>query len=257
MTELLTNVLATYEPMTWVLILLASFCTAAFHAVAGLGGVLLLSALLTPLMGIKIVIPVLSVAAVIGNVTRLYLFRQAAQWWAVKAIMLTAVPGIILGALFYAWLPAKAIAIIMGVFLIVSVPLRRWLKSRNFVVGTKGLSAVGMVFGLFGGTVIGAGLILGPFMLGAAIMGEALVGTVAAIGSILNVTKSIVFSGTKLVGIEHIVIGFAIGLCMIPGSWTGRWIVRNTPIRLHTVLVEALIIAGGIFFLVQGFDRSA
>ncbi len=256
-TDLLNNLLATYEPLTWVLIFAAAFFTAAFHAVAGLGGVLLLSALLTPLMGVKIVIPVLSVAAVIGNATRLYLFRSSVQWWAVRATMFAAVPAIVAGALLYSWLPARAIAVIMGVFLIVSVPLRRWLKKRDFEVGAKGLSAVGLVFGLFGGTVIGAGLILGPFLLGASIVGEALVGTVAAMGTILNVTKSVVFGGTKLVGLEHVIIGIALGLCMIPGAWTGRWIIRNTPIRLHTILVEALIIAGGCFFLWQGFSRAA
>jgi len=72
----------------------------------------------------------------------------------------------------------------------------------------------------------------------------------------LNVTKSLVFGGTRIVGLELVFVGLAIGLCMIPGAWTGRWIVRNTPIRLHTQLVEALIICGGIFFLWQGFGRS-
>lgn len=256
MIEALLNLVDSFSLSTWILIIAASFATATFHAVSGLGGVLLLSALLTPLMGVKTVIPVLSIAAIIGNLTRLYLFRNTVQWWAVKSVMITAIPAIIIGALLYSWLPAPIIAIIMGIFLIVSVPLRRWLKKREFEVGSGGLSSVGAVFGLFGGTVIGAGLILGPFLLGANILGEALIGTVAAIGTMLNVTKSLVFGGTRIVGLELVFVGLAIGLCMIPGAWTGRWIVRNTPIRLHTQLVEALIICGGIFFLWQGFGRS-
>lgn len=254
--QFLMDLINTYSVATWILIAAAAFGTAAFHAVAGLGGVLLLSALLTPLMGVKLVIPVLSVAAILGNGTRLVLFRNAVQWWAVRAVMLTALPAIIVGAFLYTRLPSRSIAFVMGVFLILSVPARRWLKSREFVVGKAGLSGVGLVFGLFGGTVIGAGLILGPFLLGANILSEALIGTVAGIGLILNITKSTVFGSTTLITLEHFIIGLGIGLCMIPGAWTGRWIVRNTPIRLHTVFVECLIVAGGLFFLYQALGAD-
>lgn len=36
------------------------------------------------------------------------------------------------------------------------------------------------------------------------------------------------------------------GLCTVPGTWVAAWILRRTSVRIHTVFVETLIVAGGI-----------
>jgi len=105
--------------------------------------------------------------------------------------------------------------------------------------------------GCRGGFVVGAGLILAPFLLGAGLIGEAMVGTVAVIGFTLNFTKTIVFGSTTVLTVPLIMLGIAIGLMSVPGVWCGRWILSNTSIRLHTLLIEALILAGGFYFLWQ------
>ena len=46
--------------------------------------------------------------------------------------------------------------------------------------------------------------------------------------------------------------GMLIGLCTIPGAYLGRWIVRNTPIRIHTLFLETLVLCGASYFLWQG-----
>ena len=45
--------------------------------------------------------------------------------------------------------------------------------------------------------------------------------------------------------------GLLIGLCTMPGAYTGRWIVTNTPIRLHTAFMEIFILCGAGYFLWQ------
>ena len=167
--------------------------------------------------------------------------------------MVTGLPGIIAGAIVYLYLPVKAIAIVMGCFLLISIPLRRVFKKRNYKVGYRGLSAVGVVYGLISGTVFGGGMILGPFFLGAGIVGQSLVGVVAALGLTLNITKSIVFGAGSLLDHELISLGVLVGVCTIPGGMLGKWIVKNTDIEVHTVIVETLMFAGGCYFLYQGF----
>jgi uncharacterized protein len=40
------------------------------------------------------------------------------------------------------------------------------------------------------------------------------------------------------------------GLCTIPGTWAAAWIVKRTSIRIHTLAMEGLVMAGGIAMVV-------
>jgi uncharacterized membrane protein YfcA len=43
--------------------------------------------------------------------------------------------------------------------------------------------------------------------------------------------------------------GVLIGLCTVPGAYTGRWIVTNTPLRIHTLFMEIIVLTGAGYFL--------
>ena len=40
-------------------------------------------------------------------------------------------------------------------------------------------------------------------------------------------------------------------LCTIPGTWVATWIVRRTDIRIHSLLMEGLVGAGGAVILAE------
>jgi len=247
------SLLGQLDALTLVLVGLAAFATALFHSVAGFAGALLLSVCLAPLIGVRAVVPVVALAMIISNSNRILLFRNQIDWKAYRAIMITGLPGIVVGAVIYLYLPVKAIAMVMGCFLLLSIPLRRVLKKRNYSVGYRGLSVVAIVYGVVSGTVFGGGMILGPFLLGAGIVGQGLVGIVAALGLTLNITKTIVFGAGNLLDREMISLGILVGICTVPGGLLGKWIVKNTDIAVHTVIVEVLMFVGGCYFLYQGF----
>jgi len=246
------SLLGQLDLITLSLVAFAAFATALFHSVAGFAGALLLSVCLAPLIGVRAVVPVVALAMVISNSNRILLFRQQIDWAAYRAIMITGLPGIVAGAVLYLYLPVKAIALVMGCFLLLSIPLRRVFKKKNYSVGYRGLSAVGIIYGVISGTVFGGGMILGPFLLGANIVGQGLVGIVAAMGLTVNITKTLVFGVGNLLDRELISLGVVVGICTIPGGLLGKWIVRNTSIEVHTLVVEALMFAGGCYFLYQG-----
>lgn len=251
------SLLGQFSVLTLGLIALSAFATALFHSVGGFAGALLLSVCLAPLLGVQAVVPVVAVAMVISNVNRLWLFRRSINWAVYRAVMVTGLPGIVLGAVIYLYLPVRAIAIVLGIFLVLSIPLRRALKKRNFKVGLRGLSVVGIGYGVMSGTVFGAGMILGPFLLGAGVIGEGLVGLVAALGLTLNVTKSVVFGAGQLLDPSLLTAGLVIGIFTIPGGIAGRYIVQHTDIRIHTVFIETLLLCGGCYFIYQGVVPTA
>jgi len=225
------TLLGQLDVLTLILVAIAAFATALFHSVAGFAGALLLSVCLAPLIGVRAVVPVVALAMIISNSNRILLFRNQIDWKAYRAIMITGLPGIVVGAVIYLYLPVKAIAMVMGCFLLISIPLRRIFKKRNYKVGYRGLSAVAVVYGVISGTVFGGGMILGPFLL------------VFGVGELLNR--------------EMVSLGILVGVFTIPGGLLGKWIVKNTDIGVHTVIVETLMFAGGCYFIYQGFSMSA
>ncbi len=239
------------DAISMVLIVLAAFGTAVFHSVGGFAGGLLLAICLAPILGVKETVPVTATAMIISNANRVWAFRRTIDWRAFGSIFGVAAPFIALSAFVYVRLPVPIVAVLLGLFLIASVPLRRYIARREFQVGPRALSMVAIPYGLISGSTFGAGVILAPFLLGAGVFGEYLVGTVAALGFGLNLTKTVVFGLSPLLDHPLLIKGIIIGLCAVPGAYVGRWIVRRTSIRVHTAYMETFIICGACYFLWQ------
>ena len=135
------------DPTNLITMALAAFITAAFHSVSGFGGALLLVIALAPILEIKTVIPLVAVAVIISNVTRLWVFRHELVTPIFISIIVTALPFMVIGALLFVYLPVKIIVVMLGIFLTVSVPGRRLITKRGIKVGRLGFrpSALFMV----------------------------------------------------------------------------------------------------------------
>lgn len=234
-----------------LVMLLAAFLTAVFHSVSGLAGALLLVIVLGPLLDLKTVVPLVAVAVIISNVTRLWVFRHELDRPIFLSIIITALPGMVAGAFIFIYLPVTTIALILGIFLAVSVPGRRFLKRRGVKVGRLGFALIGPIYGVISGVTMGAGLMLAPFFLGAGIVGGRIVAMTAALGITLNITKTIIFGASPLLNLPLLGVGVMMGLCTIPGAYVGRWILQKTSIRVHTLLTEMVMVAGAAFFFSQ------
>ena len=245
------------ETLPLILALAAAFGTAVFHSVGGFAGALLLAICLAPIIGVKETVPVTATAMVISNCTRVWVFRKSVEWRAFLAIFGTATPFIILSAVIYISLPVVIVALVLGVFLVLSVPLQRTMSHLNVKVRKKGLAAAAVPYGLLSGSTFGAGMLLAPFLIGYGLAGEMLVGTIASIGFGLNLLKAVVFGFSPLLTTPLLLKGLLIGLFTIPGAYVGRWIVRSTPLRIHKLFMEALILSGGLYFLYEAAREFA
>ena len=234
---------------TLVYVAAVAFLSAVFHSVSGYAGGLILAIALAPVIGVKATVPVVAMSLLISHTSRVWAFRKGFKWPMYRDVMLTGLPGIVLGASIYSLLPLGGIAVVLGVFLLTAAPLRRLMQRLEVQVGRKSLMGAGVPFGILSGSAIGAGLILAPFFLAAGLAGEALIGTMAAIAFTVNVLKTVVFSGFSVLTADLAIMGVAVGACTVPGNLLGRWIVRNTPIRVHIALVETIVAAGGLYFL--------
>ena len=230
----------------------AALATAVLHSVGGFAGALMLAIAVAPVLGVKATVPIVSVAMIVSHASRAWMFRKAVDWGAFRILFFCSFPFIIIGVLTYVELSERAVAMFLGCFLLVTLVLRRVLAGFEITVPRAVVGAVAVPYGFLSGMTFGVGMILAPFMLGAGIVGETLLATVAVMGVTLNVTKTVAFGLSPLLTTELALIGLAIGLCTIPGHALGRWIVRRTSIRVHTLVLELFVALGAIYMLAKG-----
>ncbi len=243
---------AEYSQVEILYLIVVALVTATAHSVGGFGGSLMMAILASPVIGVKETVPVVSVAMTVSQSARTWVFRKQINWPIFLRVFIVAFPFMILGVVVYIELPTNIIAVFLGLFMIIMLPLRHFLARRNITTGLWGITLVSVPYGFLAGTSFGVGLILGPFLLGAGVSGLNLIGTVSAIGIVLNGIKSVAFGFSPLLNGHLLVIGIMLGGCTIPGHYLGRWIVTNTPFRLHTLYCEGFLLAGGLHFLWQG-----
>jgi uncharacterized protein len=220
--------------------------------VGGMGGFgtgVILTAALTPLIGVKAVVPVLAVAGVIINAGRFWFYRRSLERRALGIVLAAALPFLVLGTWLYSVLDARAIGTILGIAVMASIPLRRVLKKRAVVLGNAGLAVGSGVFGLASGLATGTGVILVSLLLGAGLSGPAVLATDALATIALDLCKAALFQRFDLLDTEAFTTGVVIGVATIPGSALAAWLVNRLGAKLHVLFMEALILAGGAFML--------
>ena len=238
-----------------VLMGFAGFLAAVLHSLTGFGGALFLATMLTPLIGIRYAVPVTTAAMIVANASRIHAFRHDIPWRVVAVILPAAVPGIIIGAIVFVGMAEHLVSLLIGSYLICAVIARRLVRGTR-PVGRGALGAASAVYGLVGGVSFGAGLILAPFLLGAGIAGAQLVATVAVAGFVLNGLKSLVFGWSEAFGPAVLWAGALVGLCAVPGTYLGRWLLHRLASGVHTWILEAMLVVMGVW-LVTGGIRTA
>src|SRR5205814_8849903 len=127
---------------------------------------IILTAGLAPLIGVKNVIPVMTVASAIINCGRFWFYRSSLETAKLALVLTCALPSLLLGVWIYSVLDARAIGTVLGVVVIASVPSRRYLKRHAIALGNGGLAAGSIVFGLAHGVASGVGVIMASVLLG-------------------------------------------------------------------------------------------
>jgi uncharacterized protein len=240
--------------LAWVL--LAAFGSAILGGVGGFGTGIILTAVLIPLVGVKAVVPVLSLAGVLINGGRFWFYRREINWPVARRVLMTAVPALVLGTFIYARLDARPLGILIGCMILLSIPIRRTLKARAITLAERGLMVGGGVFGLTNGFASGMGVILVSLLLGAGLSGPAVLATDALITIFIDLLRAAIFGKFDLLNGSSALLGLAIGVATFPGSWLASVLVNKLHARLHILFMEALIVFGGIMIIWNSWSAS-
>ncbi|MFN3980285.1 MAG: sulfite exporter TauE/SafE family protein [Caldilinea sp.] len=231
--------------VTLALLFATSWLAATVSGVAGFGGALLLLPVLTNLVGVKAAVPILTIAQLWGNASRVWFGRTEIRWRPVLYFIVTAIPFSIVGGMLFVDLPKQTIMASIGILLIVIVALRR-LKVTRFGFGEKGLLIGGALTGFLSGLAGSAGPLGAAFFLGLDLPALAYIASEAVTALAMHVTKTIVYQRYALIGVQELAYGLLLGVGMIAGSWTGKQIAVKLPKAKFIALVEVLLVLSAL-----------
>lgn len=232
-----------------------AFGAAIIGGMAGYGTGLLLPLVLVPIIGAENVVPVIAVSALFTNVSRLVAMRDHVDWPKVALMLPAAIPLVMLSAYGFTRLDERGASLVIGAMLIVLVPLRRWLAHVGFRLRGWQLVPAGGIYGFITGSSTGAGVILVSFLMAAGLGGPAVVATDAAISIVIGLAKAATFGWNAALPPPVLVFALMVGLATLPGAFVARAILERLPVRLHTLMLEAVIVIGGIGLIVRGLAR--
>ncbi|MCI4430104.1 MAG: sulfite exporter TauE/SafE family protein [Burkholderiales bacterium] len=235
--------------LQWLGVGVVAFAASILGGLAGYGTGLVLPVVLAPVVGVANVVPVMALAMVLNNGSRVAAFWRDVQWPHVRRVLLLGLPACVAGAYGYTLLDARWVALLIGLFLLASIPLRRALKRANYELGARGEVGAGAGFGFINGGMTGTGVLLISLLMAGGVQGAALIGTDATISVIMGLFKVAIFGGFDRLDASLAIAGLLIGFCTTPGAFVARRLLTLIPAGVHTGLMEAVVLVGGAGFV--------
>ncbi len=234
------------------IVALAAFSAIA-GGVAGYGTGALMPLVLVPMIGAAPVVPIIAISAMFSNTARITAFRRLVDLRRVLIALVVALPTCALGAWLYTLLSGRGAALVIGTTLIATVPLRRLFRRRGYQLGEKGYVVGASLWGLLMGGTTGAGVILLSVMMAVGLEGAAVIATDAAVSVVTGIVKVAVFGLAGALIAQVVVIGCLIGAVTFPCTFIAKLIVERMPVHVHTALLDAVVIVGGLVMIAGAF----
>lgn len=151
--------------MGFLFVLIVGLVAGTISGIVGTGSSIMLMPVLVYQYGPKQAVPIMAVAAVMANLSRILAWWREVDWRACIAYSITGIPAAALGARTLLALPSHAVDIAIGVFLIAMVPVRHWLARHRLKANLWHLAIGGALIGYLTGIVASTGPLSVPLFL--------------------------------------------------------------------------------------------
>ena len=224
----------------------------AVASLAGFG----IGSLLTPLLevktGIGVAVAGVSIAHFFGTALRCWLLRKHIDRTVLISFGLTSAAGGLAGAFLHSILQSTLLSIVFGILLILAgisglTGLFEKMRLKGPVVWLAGLLS-----GLFGGLVGNQGGIRSAALLSFDLSRDQFVATATGIALMVDVARVPVyftFQSADILSIWQYVMIATVGVVI--GTLVGKKVLEKLPQNVFRKVVSALILAVGIYILVQ------
>jgi uncharacterized membrane protein YfcA len=223
--------------------------------VAGYGTGVLLPLVLVPITGAETVVPIIAITALFTNTSRAVVFRDAIDAPRTLIVLAGAVPTCVLGAFGFTLLSGRGALLLIGLTLMASVPLRRLMHRRGLVVEQRGLAVGAVGYGVLVGGTTGSGVLLLALLMASGLAGAGVIATDAAISIVVGMVKIAVFGIAGIVDSKVLAFALLIGAISMPGAFLAKALVDRMPLRVHTAILDAVVLFGGAFMVFNALAK--
>ena len=229
-----------------------AFLASTLAAMAGFGGSAVLLPALVLVFGVRDAIPILTVAQLIGNLSRVWFNQRELYLPVVGWFAMGGVPAALVGGFLFASAPLSFLTRLLGIFLIAVVVYRHAGTSSTLRLPLRTFPFLGALFSFFSALLGSVGPIMIPFFLAYGLVKGALIGTEALATVVMHVTKLVAYGHTAVLTSHSITVGLALGSIMILGSFVGKKILDRLPEKIFVLLIEATLLVAGLGFVIRG-----
>lgn len=199
--------------------------------------------------GPKEAVPIMAIAALMGNISRVVAWWREVDWRACAAYAATGAPAAALGAKTLLILPARVVDLAIGAFLIVMIPGWRWLGALKIRLSLWHLAVLGAGIGYLTGIVVSTGPISVPVFLAYGLFKGAFIATEAAGSLGVYLGKAVAFREFGALPVPVLLKGMITGSSLMGGSFVAkRCMVRLSP-QVFRLMMDGLMLAAGVSML--------
>lgn len=241
-----------HEVLEWAGLAATALLASTLAAVTGFGGAAVLLPVLIVVFGVRAAIPILTVAQLIGNGSRVWFNRRELDGRVVGWFALGGVPMALLGGYLFAVAPLKALTRLLGGFLLVVVLWRHLRPKRPGSFPAPVFAGIGAGASFLSALLGSVGPLMAPFFLAYGLVKGAYIGTEALSTVVMHITKLIAYRQTSILSPRDAWMGLALGPLMVLGSFLGKRLVDRMPEKAFVAIIEAVLIVAGLAFLMRG-----
>ena len=231
----------------FLFVLIVGLIAGTISGIVGTGSSIMLMPVLVYEYGPKQAVPIMAIAAVLANVSRILAWWREVDWRACLAYSVTGIPAAALGARTLLALPSHAVDIAIGVFLIAMVPVRHWLARHELKANLWHLAIGGAIIGYLTGIVVSTGPLSVPLFLFYGLSKGAFLATEAASSLGLYFSKSVTFERFGALNAGHRAQGPDRGLVADVRRLHRQALRAASEARQFRLLMDGIMIVGRPF----------
>jgi len=235
--------------LEYAFILALGLVAGTLSGIVGFGSSIMLMPVLVIAFGPLEAVPIMAIAAILANLSRILVWWRDVDWRAVGAYAATGAPFAALGAATLLALPARVIEVALGVFFVSMIGIRRWMAAHRLKLGLGHLALIGVPVGYLTGIVVSTGPVTAPIFLATGLVKGAFLSSEAAASLIVYLAKAAVFRSFGALPLEIVLKGLAIGSTLMAGAFIAKRFVLKMDADQFRLLMDGLMLASGLTLL--------
>ena len=235
--------------MNFIFVLAVGLVAGTISGIVGTGSSIMLMPVLVYQYGPKQAVPIMAVAALMSNLSRILAWWREVDWRACAAYSVTGIPAAALGARTMLALPSHAIDVSIGLFLIAMVPARHWLARHDLKLTLWHLAIGGAVIGYLTGIVVSTGPLSVPLFLFYGLTKGAFLATEAASSLSLYISKSVTFQRLGALTGDIALQGLIAGSSLMFGAFIAKRFVLRLDADMFRLVMDGIMLLAGLSML--------